>query len=399
MAAFGAARRRRAWNDRIMPFIDNRGMLFGRLNLIDAVAGLGALFLLILGYGAYVLFRTPPPRLVRVESYTGRLLEGQGEVVRLHGQSMRPYFLATVGTQSARFLFHTPQEALVQLPILEAGTYDLVLYDVAQEVARLTNGITIEKTPPPPPVPPPPIPNAEVTISGMFYPLDQAAALGLVATLNAGDAAPETWGTILGFQPAKRIGSAKFGVTAMLRLGCALVDVEDLADNARVRGATRLQCVFGDTVISPGTSLALSLLGTEVNFSVDAVIPPETVPIEIVLRTVIRPEVAVAITQGTGDREAFPALDEQEPALLSFEVVEELAGQSTLADRQAGLLNLAMARLRVPATESSTGWNYLGQPLKVGVDYTFETVSYVLRGQIVDMRVPNRPPPGPSEQR
>jgi hypothetical protein len=380
-----------------MPFIDNRGMLFGRLNLIDAVAGLGALFLVILGYGAYVLFRTPPPRLVSVDSYTGTLLEGPGEVVRLQGQSMRPYFLATVGTQSARFLFHTPQDALVQLPILEAGTYDLVLYDVAQEVARLTNGITIEETPPPPPVPPPPIPNAEVTVRGMFYPLDQAAALGLVATLDDRGSGSEAWGTILGFQQARRIGSAGFGVPAMLSLQCALVDAEDLADTAPVRGVRRLVCIFGDTVIGPGVNVALSLLGTTASFSISEVLPPETAPIEIVLRTVIRPEVAAAMTQETGDREASPALAEHEASLLSFEIVEEFAGQSTLADRQTGLLNLALVQLRVPATGTSSGWSHLGQPLKVGADYTFETAAYVLRGQIVDMRLASRSSSGPSE--
>jgi hypothetical protein len=288
---------------------------------------------------------------------------------------MRPYFLATVGQQPVRFLFQTPQEAMLRLPRLEAGTYDLVLFDVAQEVARLPVGITIEATPPPPPVPPPPIPDAEVTVRGMFYPLDQAAALGLVAALNTRNDEPEAWGTILGFQPAEKMGmSGQFGITAMLSLPCAL------------RGAGSLQCVIGNTEIVAGTSLALSLMGTEVNFIIRGVLPPETVPLEIVLRTVIRPEVAVAMTQGAGDREAFPALGAHEPSLLSFEVVEELAGRSTLADRQTGRLNLALVQLRIPATESSSGWDHLGQTLKVGANYTFETTSYVLRGQIVDIR-------------
>ena len=269
---------------------------------------------------------------------------------------------------------------------------------MVQEVGRLANGITIETTPPPPAVPPPPILNGEVTVRGIFYPLDQAAALGLVAMLDDPGRAPEAW-RILGFQPARRLGSAQFGVPAMLSLRCALVNIEDLADTAPVRGAESLQCLIGDTVITRGSTVALSLMDTEVSFSIDEVLPHETAPIEIVLRTVIRPEVAAAMRRDSDDSEASPAPAEHEASLLSFEIVEEFAGQSTLADRQTGVLNLALVQLRVPATEGSAGWSHLGQPLKVGADYTFETTAYVLRGQIVDMRVLSRPSPGPSERR
>ena len=49
-----------------MPVIDERGRLFGTINLIDLGVILCAAVLMPLAYGAYVLFHTPPPRLTGV---------------------------------------------------------------------------------------------------------------------------------------------------------------------------------------------------------------------------------------------------------------------------------------------------------------------------------------------
>ena len=50
-----------------MTIVDRDGRLFGRLNLLDAILMVLAFGLVPLGYGAYVLFRTPTPRLMAVE--------------------------------------------------------------------------------------------------------------------------------------------------------------------------------------------------------------------------------------------------------------------------------------------------------------------------------------------
>jgi hypothetical protein len=46
-----------------MPLVDERGRLFGRINLIDAGVGVLILLLIPLGYAAYRLSRTPIPSI------------------------------------------------------------------------------------------------------------------------------------------------------------------------------------------------------------------------------------------------------------------------------------------------------------------------------------------------
>ena len=46
-----------------MPVIDERGRVFGRLNLVDAAIVVLVLVLVPAAYGAYVLFKEPAPKL------------------------------------------------------------------------------------------------------------------------------------------------------------------------------------------------------------------------------------------------------------------------------------------------------------------------------------------------
>ena len=50
-----------------MALVDEQGRLFGRVNLLDAILAVCILGLVPLAYGAYVLFRTPEPRLTAVD--------------------------------------------------------------------------------------------------------------------------------------------------------------------------------------------------------------------------------------------------------------------------------------------------------------------------------------------
>lgn len=123
-----------------MPLIDERGRLLGKVNLIDAAVGLLFLFLIPLAYGAYALFRTPPPQITAMEAVT---LNDQGWRVKLRGKDLRPFLQAFAGGHMGEFLIESPSRAEVQLPKLETGTYDLALYDQAKEVARLVGAVTI----------------------------------------------------------------------------------------------------------------------------------------------------------------------------------------------------------------------------------------------------------------
>jgi hypothetical protein len=54
-----------------MTLVDNRGRILGRYNLIDLALVCVVLGLIPLGYGAYLLFRTPLPSLTAVEPRRG----------------------------------------------------------------------------------------------------------------------------------------------------------------------------------------------------------------------------------------------------------------------------------------------------------------------------------------
>ncbi|GEM_PF-3252672 len=142
-----------------MPLIDERGRLLGKINLIDAAVGLLFLFLIPLAYGAYALFRIPSPKITAVEAVT---LTDQGWRMRLLGKDLRPFLRVFAGVHMGEFLIESPTRAEVQFPKLEAGTYDLALYDQTQEVARLNNvltitpGGTLSATAPPPTIAAPP---------------------------------------------------------------------------------------------------------------------------------------------------------------------------------------------------------------------------------------------------
>src|SRR5262249_47313037 len=111
-----------------MPIIDERGRVFGRLNLVDA-----AIVALVLGplpaaCGAYRLFKDPRPTLSKV--VPGKLNQGPNLQTEIFGENLRPYMRVSFGDfQGRTFLFGSPTSAIVQLPDLEPGQYDVVLYD------------------------------------------------------------------------------------------------------------------------------------------------------------------------------------------------------------------------------------------------------------------------------
>jgi len=126
-----------------MPFIDDRGRLFGRFNLVDASLAAVLLLLIPAAYGSYLLFRDPVPTLTSVQP--PRLPKSPEWQVEIRGAHFRPYLrVAFNDTQGRTFLFVNPTTAVVGLPDLAPGTYDVALYDYTREVARLPKALTVE---------------------------------------------------------------------------------------------------------------------------------------------------------------------------------------------------------------------------------------------------------------
>jgi len=125
-----------------MALLDDRGRLFGRVNLLDALVGVFVFALVPLAYASWALFRTPAPvieSVVPAEVAAG--LADQS--IEVHGRHLRPFLRAGVGGTAARFLFASSESAQVLLPALPPGTYDLLLLD-SKELARLPNAVTVK---------------------------------------------------------------------------------------------------------------------------------------------------------------------------------------------------------------------------------------------------------------
>ena len=125
-----------------MPLIDERGRIFGRVNLIDALAVVLVLVSIPLAYGAFLLFRVPAPTILSIQP--ARILEHQTATVQITGQDLRPFLRARVGvTESEGFLVQSPTLAEIKVPALPEGTYDVALFDQAQELVRKPGALTV----------------------------------------------------------------------------------------------------------------------------------------------------------------------------------------------------------------------------------------------------------------
>lgn len=245
--------------------IDERGRLFGKINLIDAaVAGFVLLFIPI-AYGAYALFRVPAPQIVSIEP--ARLPEGENLAIMITGRDLRPFLRVALGTEMGTFLIQSPTVAEVKLPKLAPGTYDLMLYDESREVARRDRAVTI-LAPPAPPAPP----SFAVQLLGKFSGLDKASARSVTvgAHLAARAGGPDVAQVLAieAAEPAVRgvrvnpttviptLVPEKVQLPAILRVQCALVGEV---------------CRVGDAIVARDVPLSLFRAADAVTFTIEEV--------------------------------------------------------------------------------------------------------------------------------
>ena len=158
-----------------MTLIDDRGRVGGRFNLVDAAVAFVLLLLVPLAFGAYLLFRTPTPTLTRV--VPAALVEGPDQRLEIDGANLRPFMRVSFDTIPAKsFLLGSTKYALVDVPDLKPGAYDVVLYDYAREVARLPKAVTVAAM----------ATDVELEVTGAF----KAPPEAFVAQLKVGDKFP-----------------------------------------------------------------------------------------------------------------------------------------------------------------------------------------------------------------
>ena len=229
-----------------MPVLDDRGRLFGRINLIDAVVGAFAIVLIPVGYSAYLLFRTPIPTITSIEP--AQITEQQPATVRVTGEDFRPYLGAKLGTNYGVFLLQDPMHAEIKVPPLPAGTYDLALFDEALELARKPGVLQVLPAPAPAPNP-----SAAASVELLL--------VGEFVNLSAEDASAIRTGLTLGpdgERPVARVLAAKSPTTDAYRLKVS----PDAVVTIPRPGALRVPAIV--RVICTVTNDQCSLAGTAV---------------------------------------------------------------------------------------------------------------------------------------
>jgi hypothetical protein len=142
----------------VKAIVDGDGRLFGRINLFDAAVLAFAVLLIPIAYAAFLLFRAPTPKITSVEAAPITFIEDRAAggsdlrgKLKVRGTGLRPVLRAAIGVHPAiAYIFENPTSADVLYGNLEPGSYDLVLYDGVQEVARAASVLKIAAPAPPP---------------------------------------------------------------------------------------------------------------------------------------------------------------------------------------------------------------------------------------------------------
>jgi Domain of unknown function (DUF4330)/IPT/TIG domain len=357
-----------------MTLVDDRGRVFGRWNVVDALVGLVLLGLIPLLYGGYVLFRPQSASLVAIEPSR---IQAPGELdITIRGNNLRPYMRVSFnGVQGRNFLFSDATQAVVRVNEIPPGVYDVILYDNAQERARLPKALEVVAAP---------RAQTEVDVIGTFtaLPKDAAAQIkvdlaiaGLGKVTRVGAAQPSMTRTVIGPSELLDIPSGSaVNVPAMIRASCALVP----------RGGS-IACMALDNSLARDVSLTVPLSGANAIFQIDQVrAAGNTATVDVRVR--LTGERAVIEQVKRGDRD----IERGNEFAIGAEVVSvsginrAASGVIVATQTQPGLppaitagdIATADVQLRLPAQQSADGWSYRGQTLKPGRAFVFHGPGY-----------------------
>lgn len=376
-----------------MPLIDDRGRLFGRINLIDGLVAIVILGLIPLAYGAMALFRVPTPTIAAITPT--QIPAGEVGTLQLTGADLRPFMLARFNeVPAAAFLIQSPTRAEVKVPALPAGTYDLVLSDEAKDLVRLPGALTVAA-----PAMPSVVVDLQVTGEFLVGPADAPPlTAGLVMGASASPAA-----TIVSVSPAvEGVRRVKVGPSAYL----TVPDESSRRVPAVVRvrcGVVEEDCRVGSVVVEPGATLSLPRGETTVRFSVAEVWPADArvsypgraatalvdvrfIADQVVLDT-LRPgdrDVPGGQALAEGDRAVLIQIGANRRAVDGNVITEGVLRRSLVVTVPALTFE---GRLRVPVVRTAAGWVYKDRPVKVGAPFAFESMAGAAAGWVIRVTV------------
>ncbi len=315
-----------------MTYVDERGRLFGRVNLVDATVGAVILLLVPLVYGTYLLFKPTVP-LIGSVSPSGitreevRISAG-GQLTakfKVKGEGFTPLLRARIDNVDAlAFVFETPNSADVLVGPLPPGAHDLVLVDGVQEVARAAGAITIQ-----------PSTSISIRAVGLLIRLDQELANAIRVGTALPEAAPAYRVVALGpLGPDHRrvsLAGSTIEVPLPTQVRSAVIDLQ--CDALQVDSP----CTIEDGGASP---VIISLPGPKrfINFAIDELLPA-TPPAKATIRVRLAPGSPAPVRPGDRD----DLLDER-AAIVSA-------------------VNAGVVTLDAGVDQGHGGWQYRGQRL------------------------------------
>jgi hypothetical protein len=252
---------------------DDRGPRAGRFNLVDAAVAVVVLVLIPVAYGAYLLFRTPRPAIVSIAP--AQLPEGHSQRLEIEGANLRPFLRVSFNTIAAKsFLIGSTTYAIVDVPDLKPGSYDVVLYNRMQEVARLPKALTVV----------PMVADVELDVTGAFRPASAAAQLKAGDTIPTANPIAEV--VAIGAPAAGdlrlragdqiiRVPLQQRELPATLRLKCHTARTADGAVQCLVAGGPGAD---EPMVVAPDALLTLPLPSGPVSFQIISVRAPAVRP-------------------------------------------------------------------------------------------------------------------------
>ncbi len=347
--------------------IDERGRLFGRINLVDGLVASVLLLLIPLAYATYLLFR---PAAAEIHSVTEAPITKAEERIsvggnllakfKVKGSGFTPLMRARIdGTDALAFVFESPTSADLLVGAIPPGPHDLILYDGIQEVARANGSISVK---------PPAAASMSVRAVGWITGLDVQSAESLKPGARLGEGEPEhqivALGPVVpGFRRLSIAGSTVYAPApetrarrAVITLGCN----DELVGNP---------CAFGARFENRTPPVAINLPGPTQTFSfaIEELLPSAP-PVRATLR--IRAVPGTSALVRTGDRD---------------DVLDERAARVTS-------VNGDLVTLEAGVDRDPQGWRYRGQKLVPGATFVLATDRYEVHATVQSVDVEERQP-------
>lgn len=388
-----------------MPLIDDRGRLFGRVNLIDFVAAIMLLGLMPLAYGGYLLFRQPDPTINTISP--DQAVEGQEVILRITGENLRPFLDLKFGTSqgaagSGGFYVWGSTQAEVRVPRnLPVGTYDLAVGGQGRTFFTKPAGLTIV------PAKLSSSANTDVQVLATFLGLtvDEVRSVAVGSTFASQPGAPAVAEVLAVRSPTPATQRVKVGENAFITVPLpGQVSVQAII---RLRCTTsKDECKVGESVVAQDAVLLLPVPGGRSRrLVVEAVRPPDAKPefstrpgspgvATVRVRFVATPGVLDILRAGDVDVPgAAGAAEADRAVLMTIGADRQSTSMPVMVNRDGAGRQIQLpavsftGTVRVPVVYAASGWVYKGLAIKVGAGFQFETISGIVAGWIVGVTV------------